>query len=131
MKEQRESLESLLSKTPHIDDDGFTEALMTRLAPGRPSLRMRTIILLTSTVASCSVVAAVPGARRFLAELSIAFVSGSAATGSNLVTVGIAVALLVWGAMARDRSGTAGSHLVTEARRYHSHHTTRVCVLEV
>jgi hypothetical protein len=65
---------------------------------------MRAIILLTATVMSCSVVAAVPGARRFLAELSIAFVSGSAATESSLFTLGIVVALLVWGAMAAASS---------------------------
>ena len=104
MNEQRESLESLLSKAPHIDDDGFTEALMIRLPPGRPSLRVRTIILLASTVTSCSVVAAIPGARRFLAEISVGFVSASAATGYSLFATGIVVALVVWGAMAAASS---------------------------
>ncbi len=99
MNERRDSLESLLSKAPHIDDDGFTEALMTRLPPSRPTLWMRTTILLATTVASCSVVAAVPGARRFLAEMSLVFVSGSAAPGSSLLAAGIAVALVVWGAL--------------------------------
>ena len=99
MNEQRESLESLLAKAPHIDDDGFTEALMIRLPQSRPSLRMRAIILLASTVTSCSVVAAIPGARRFLAEISVGFVSASAATGSSLIATGIVVAPVVWGAM--------------------------------
>ena len=104
MNEHRESLESLLSKAPHIDDGGFTEALMIRLPPGRPSLRMRAIILLSSTVTSCSVVAAVPGARRFLAEMSVGFVSASAATGSVLLATGMVVALVVWGSMAAASS---------------------------
>jgi len=104
MNEHRESLESLLSKSPHIDDDGFTEALMTRLPSGRPSLRMRTIILLASTVVPCGIVAAVPGARRFLAEISVGFVSGSAATGSSLLATGIVAALVVWVAMAAASS---------------------------
>ena len=104
MNEQYESLESLLSKAAHIDDDGFTEALMTRLPPSRPSLRMRTTILLAATLTSCSVVAAVPGARRFLAEISVVFVSGSAAAGSSLLAAGVVVALAVWGAMAAASS---------------------------
>ncbi len=104
MNEHRESLESLLSKAPHIDDDGFTEALMIRLPPGRPSLRVRAIILLASTVTSCSVVAAVPGARRFLVEISAGFVSASAETGYSLLATGIVVALVVWGAMAAASS---------------------------
>ena len=104
MNEQYESLESLLSKAPHIDDDGFTEALMTRLPPSHPTLRMRTTILLAATMTSCSVVAAVPGARRFLAEISVVFVSGSAAAGSSLLAAGVVVALAVWGAMAAASS---------------------------
>ena len=104
MNEQRENLESLLAKAPHIDDDGFTEALMVRLPPGRPSLRMRTIVLLASTLTSCSVVAAVPGARRFLAEISVGFFNASAATGPSLIAAGIVVALVVWGAMAAASS---------------------------
>ncbi len=100
MNEHRVSLESLLSKAPHIDDDGFTEAFMIRLPPGRPSLRVRAIILLASTVTSCSVVASIPGARRFLTEMSVGFVSASAATGSSLFATGAVIALVVWGAMA-------------------------------
>ena len=99
MNGQHQSLESLLSKAPHIDDDGFTEALMIRLPASRPSLRMRTTILLAATLISCSVVAAIPAARRLLAEISVAFVSDSAAAGSNLLVAGIVVALVVWGAM--------------------------------
>jgi hypothetical protein len=49
-------------------------------------------------------VAAVPGARRFLAEISIGFVNGLAATGSSLIATGIVVALVVWGAMAAAAS---------------------------
>ena len=60
---------------------------------------MRAIILLASTVTSCSVVAAIPGARRFLAEVSAGFVSALAATESGLIATGIVVALAVWGAM--------------------------------
>ncbi len=104
MNAQRESLESLLSSVPLIDDDGFTEALMNQLPPSHPSLRMRTIILLASTVTSCSIVAAVPGARRFLAELSVGFGSGSAAAGPSLIATGIVVALVVWGATAAASS---------------------------
>jgi hypothetical protein len=104
MNEHRDSLESLLSNAPHIDDDGFTEVLMTRLPSGCPSLRMRTIILLASTVTSCCIVAAVPGARRLLAEICVEFVSGLAATGSSLVATGIVAALVVWGAMAAASS---------------------------
>ena len=106
MNEHHNSLESLLSNTPHIDDDGFTEALMIRLPPSRPSLGMRTTILLAATLTSCSVVAAVPAARRLLAEFSVAFVSDSATAGSNLFVAGIVVALVVWGAMAAASSET-------------------------
>ncbi len=104
MNEQHGSLESLLSKAAHIDDDGFTEALMRQLPASRPSLRMRTIVLLAATLTSCSIVAAVPGARRLLAEISVGFVSGSAAIDSNLLAVGIAAALVAWGAMAAASS---------------------------
>ena len=104
MNEQRDSLESLLSNASIIDDDGFTEALMNQLPPSRPSLRMRTIILLASTVTSCSIVAAVPGARRFLAELSVGFDSGSTAAGPSLIATGIVVALVVWGVTAAASS---------------------------
>ena len=104
MNEQHESLESLLSKAPHIDDDGFTEALMIRLPPNRPSLRMRTTVMLAATLTSCSIVVATPGARRFLAEFSAGFVGGSAATGSSLFAAGIVVALVLWGAMAAASS---------------------------
>jgi len=104
MNEQPDSLDSLLSKAPQIDDDGFTEAVMMRLPPGRPSLRMRAIILIASTVASCGLVAAIPAARSLLAEISVGFVSGSAATGPNLLVAGIVVALVVWGAMAAASS---------------------------
>ena len=104
MNERRESLESLLSRVPHIDDGGFTEALMTRLPPSRPSLRMRTIILLASTVMSCSIVVATPGARRFLAETCVEFFGASAAAGFGLLAAGIAVALVAWDAMATAAS---------------------------
>jgi hypothetical protein len=104
MNEQRENLESLLSNVPRIEDDGFTETLMARLPPSHPSLRMRMIILLASTLTSCSIVAAVPGARRFVAEISIGFVDGLAATGSSLIATGIVVGLVVWGAMAAAAS---------------------------
>jgi len=72
MKDREENFEKLLSMTPPIDDDGFTENLMRQLPPQRDVLRIRTIVLLAFTFAACGVVAAVPGARHFLAE----FVSG-------------------------------------------------------
>ena len=104
MNERRESLESLLSNVPRIDDNGFTETLMARLPPSQPSLRVRMIILFASAVTSCSVVAAVPGVRHFLAEISVGFVDGLAATGSSLIATGIVAALVVWGAMAAAAS---------------------------
>jgi len=57
------------------------------------------IILLASTVTPCCIVAAVPGARRFLTEMSVGFVSGLGATGSSLLATGIVAARVVWGAM--------------------------------
>jgi hypothetical protein len=104
MTEQRESLESLLSKAPHIDDNGFTQTLMTRLPARRPSLRMRALILLASTLTSCCIVMAVPGARRFLTETCIGILSGSAAVGSNLLAAGIVIGLAAWGALAAAAS---------------------------
>jgi len=104
MNEQRNDLEWLLSKVPHIDDDGFTEAVMAQLPPSRPSLWTRTIILLASTVMSCSIAMAIPGARRFVTDICVGLASGSAGTGSHLFTAGIVVALAVWGAMAAVES---------------------------
>jgi len=51
-------------------------------------------------------VAAIPGARRLLAEVSIGCVGGSTSTGSSLLATGFVLALLAWGAMAAASSET-------------------------
>jgi hypothetical protein len=104
MKDRDEELDTLLSQTPYIEDAGFTDALMSRLPRRHPSLRVRSLVLLGSAAASCAAVAAVPGARRFLAEIGIGLFSGSAAGGTNLVAIAALVALLVWGAAAAATS---------------------------
>ncbi len=106
MNDQDENFEKLLSMTSRIDDDGFTEALMLRLPPHRDTLRMRTTILLAFTFAACGIVAAVPGARRFLAEVGYGFAGSSAVAGLSLLTVAVVTALLVWGAVAAATSET-------------------------
>ena len=104
MNEQRESLESLLSKAPHIDDDGFTEALMTRLPPaarpcgcGRSSSsppRWRPAAWWQRS----------PGLGAFSRNSASPSSALQQRAGSSLFTVGIVVALLVWGAMAAASS---------------------------
>jgi hypothetical protein len=100
MTDEHERLETLLSQAPHIDDEGFTEALMSRLPARRPTLRTRAVILLASTVASCGLVAVVPGARSFLAEIGL----GLLGVGSGFFPAAAVVALLVWGAVAAATS---------------------------
>ena len=100
MKDQEESFEELLSTAPQIDDDGFTETLMLRLPPHRNISRMRTTILLVFSFTACSGVAAVPGARHFLAELVSGFASSSLAAALNPLSVAVLTALLIWGAVA-------------------------------
>ena len=100
MKEQEEHFEKLLSMTPPIDDDGFTENLMLRLPPHRNISRMRTTILLVFSFTACSGVAAVPGARHFLAELVSGFASSSPATALNPLSVAVITGLLIWGGVA-------------------------------
>jgi hypothetical protein len=100
MKDRPEDLETLLSMAPHVADDGFTDALMTRLPPSRPTLRMRSAILLGSAVASCGIAAAIPGARRIVSEIGFGLVGGSAVTAPSLFVAAAVVALLVWGAVA-------------------------------
>ena len=100
MKDQKERFEELLSTTPQIDDDGFTETLMLRLPPHRNASRMRTTILLVFSFAACSGVAAVPGARHFLAELVSGFASSSLIAGLSLLPIAVLTALLIWGAVA-------------------------------
>jgi len=102
MKDRPEDLETLLSMAPRIADDGFTDALMTRLPSSRPTLRMRSAILLGSAVASCGIAAAVPGARRVVSEIGLGLVGGAAAP--SLVVAAAVVALLVWGAVAAATS---------------------------
>jgi len=104
VNEQPESLESLLADAPYIDDAGFTESLMKRLPPRRPSLRFRTLILLGSTLASTCIVAAIPGARQLLMQAAGALVGDAAAVGSNLVAAGIVLGLAVWGALGAAQS---------------------------
>jgi len=104
VNERPESLESLLAEAPYIDDAGFTESLMKRLPPRRPSLRFRTLILLGSTLASACIVVAIPGARQLLTHAAVALVGDAAALGSNFVAAGIALGLAVWGALADVRS---------------------------
>ena len=104
MKDRDENLDALLSQTPYIEDAGFTDALMRRLPRRHPSLRVRATVLLGSAIASCATVAAVPGARRFLAEIGIGLFGGSAAGGASLVAIAAVVALMVWGAVAAATS---------------------------
>ena len=104
MKDRDESLDALLSQSPYIEDAGFTDALMTRLPRRHPSLRVRASVLLGSAIMSCATVAAVPGARRFLAEIGIGLFGGSAAGGANLIAIAAVVGLLIWGAAAAATS---------------------------
>jgi hypothetical protein len=104
MKDRDEALDALLSQAPYIEDAGFTEALMTRLPRRHPSLRVRSLVLLGSAAVSCAAVAAVPGARRFLIEISAGLFGGSAAGGTSLVAIAALVALMVWGAVAAATS---------------------------
>ena len=102
MKDRPEDLDNLLSMTPHVADDGFTDTLMARLPPRRPTLRVRSAILLGSAVASCGIAAAVPGARRIVSEIGLGLVGG--ATTPSLFVAAAVVALLVWGAVAAATS---------------------------
>jgi len=100
MMDREEKFEKLLSMTPQIDDDGFTDALLHRLPTRRDNLRMRTTILLAFALAACGIVAAVPGARHFLADFAHGFAGSSTVAGLNLLSVTVIVALAVWGAVA-------------------------------
>jgi hypothetical protein len=104
MKDRPEDLETLLSTTPHIADDGFTDALMARLPAHRPTLRVRSAILLGSAVASCGIAAAVPGARQIVSEIGLELAGGSVAATPSLLVTAAVVALLVWGAVAAATS---------------------------
>jgi hypothetical protein len=100
MKNQEERFEELLSITPQVDDDGFTETLMLRLPPHRNISRMRTTILLVFSFTACSSVAVVPGARHFLAELVSGFASSSLVAALNPLSVAVITGLLIWGGVA-------------------------------
>jgi hypothetical protein len=100
MNDREENLEKLLSAAPQIDDDGFTENLMLRLPPRRDMLRIRTTILLAFSFAACVIVAAVPGARHFLAEFVSGFSSSPVVANFSLLTTAVLAALLTWGAVA-------------------------------
>jgi hypothetical protein len=104
MKDREENLEKLLSAAPQIDDNGFTENLMLRLPPQRDILRIRTTILLAFSFAACAIVAAVPGARQFLAEFVSGFASSSVVADLSLLTTAVLTALLIWGAVAAATS---------------------------
>jgi hypothetical protein len=104
MKDREENFEKLLSMTPPIDDDGFTENLMRQLPPQRDVLRIRTTLLLAFTFAACAIVAAVPGARHFLAEFVSGFASSSVVADLSLLTTAVLAALLIWGAVAAATS---------------------------
>jgi len=104
MKDRIEDLETLLSVTPHVADDGFTDALMERLPPHRPTLRVRSAILLGSAVSSCGIVAAVPAARRIVSEIGLGLAGSSAVAAPGLFVTAALVALLVWGAVAAATS---------------------------
>ena len=100
MKDREEDFEKLLSLTPKIDDDGFTDNLMLRLPPQRNILRIRTTVLLAFTFAACAIVTAVPGARQFLAEFISGFANSSVIGDLSLLTTAVLAALLIWGAVA-------------------------------
>ena len=104
MNDRDENFEKLLSMTSRIDDDGFTEALMLRLPRHRDMLRMRTTSLLVSAFVACGIVAAVPGARRLLAEVGYGFAGSSMVAGLSLLSAAVVTALLVWGAVAAATS---------------------------
>ncbi|HEY5658059.1 MAG TPA: hypothetical protein VIY27_09740 [Myxococcota bacterium] len=95
-----EDLDALLSRTPYIEDAGFTDALLRQLPRSRPSLRVRAIVQLASAAGSCAVVAAVPGARRLVAELGTGVLGGAVSNGADLVVIATLAALLIWGAVA-------------------------------
>lgn len=104
MMDRTDDLETLLSATPHVADDGFTDALMARLPARRPTVRVRSAILLGAAVASCGIAAAVPGARRIVSEMGFALVGSSPAAVPSLLVTAAVVALLVWGAVAAANS---------------------------
>ena len=104
MKDREENFEKLLSMSLPIDDDGFTENLMLRLPPRCDILRIRTTVLLAFTFAACAIVAAVPGARHFLAEFVSGFARSSVVADLSLLTTTVLAALLIWGAVAAATS---------------------------
>ena len=104
MRDRHEDLETLLARTARLDDEGFTAAVMARLPARRLGLRMRTAILLASALTSCGGVAAVPGARRLLAEIGLALVGADGMPGPSLIPVLAVVAVLIWGALAAATS---------------------------
>jgi hypothetical protein len=104
MKDRPEDLDALLAVTPHVADDGFTDALMARLPARRPSLRVRSAILVGSAVASCGIAAVVPGARRIVSEIGFGLAGSSATAAPGLFVTAALVALLVWGAVAAATS---------------------------
>jgi hypothetical protein len=106
MKDQDESLESLLSLTPQIDDAGFTESVMHRLPPRRDLQRIRSASLLAAAFTSCAIVAAIPGARRFIADFGHGFADTSIVSGLSLLSAGAVAALLIWGALTAVTSET-------------------------
>jgi len=104
MKDLAENFEKLLSMTPSIDDDGFTESVMLRLPPRRDLLRFRTALLLAFTCVGCGIVTAIPGARHLLTGFVSGFASGSVIANLSLLTIAVLAALLAWGAVAAATS---------------------------
>jgi len=104
--DREEAFEQLLSSTPQLDDDGFTEALMQRLPPRRKFWDLRSTVLLGSAAVAGGIVAAVPGARQVLIEGGVGFAGGSVVAGLSLFSVAAIGMLLVWGVIAAATSET-------------------------
>jgi hypothetical protein len=61
---------------------------------------MRSVILLGSTVASCGIAAAIPGASRIVSEIGFGLVSGADVTAPSILEAVVVVVLLMGGAVA-------------------------------
>ena len=104
MRDREEDFEQLLSLTPELDDDGFTENLMLRLPARRNFERVRIALMLAFSFAGCGIAASVSGARHFLVELVSGFASIPVVANLSLLTVCVVAALLIWGAVAAATS---------------------------
>lgn len=95
MSEQRDHLETLLSKAPYIADEGFTEEVMGRAPCRRASLRTRTAVQIAAMIFSCGIVLLVPGVRRLLVEFDFAFIGSAFVAGSGALTIAFSAVLMV------------------------------------